>query len=225
MLNNIEAVLFDLDGTLVDSMWMWREIDEIYLKRFDLTLPNSLQAAIEGMSFTETATYFKNTFNLPQKVDQIKQDWYEMAYEKYANEVPLKDGAMNFLAELKERGIPAGIATSNGITLVDAVLDALDIRRYISTICTGCDVAKGKPAPDIYLKAAANLDVSSQHCLVFEDIPMGILAGKNAGMKVCAIEDDFSLDQRIRKRQLADYYIHSYQDISRESYEVLVNEK
>lgn len=225
MLNNIEAILFDLDGTLVDSMWMWREIDEIYLQRFDLALPDTLQSTIEGMSFTETATYFKDTFNLPATIDQIKQDWYEMAYEKYAHEVPLKEGAMNFLAELNQRGIPTGIATSNGIPLVDAVIDALGIRKYIGTICTGCEVAKGKPAPDIYLKAAANLDVNSQRCLVFEDIPMGILSGKNAGMKVCAVEDEFSKDQRPAKRRLADYYIRSYQDIFESSYEVLENEK
>ena len=224
MLQNIQAVIFDLDGTLVDSMWMWSDIDILYLNRYGCTLPASLQKKIEGMSFTETATYFKETFQLPRTVEEIKQDWYEMAYDKYAGEVPLKHGALEFLKELKKRGIKTGIATSNGIRLVQAVSDALGLADYIDIIRTSCDVARGKPAPDIYLKVAEDLGVCANHCLVFEDIPMGILAGKNAGMKVCAIADAFSEDQKEEKLHLADYYIDTYHAIFDSTYEVLGNE-
>ena len=79
----------------------------------------------------------------------------------------------------------------------------------------------GKPAPDVYLKAAESLQTSPENCLVFEDVPMGILAGKNAGMKVCAVEDEFSKVQEKKKRELADYYIQNYNDIQDKTYEVL----
>ncbi len=74
MLKEIQAVIFDLDGTLVDSMWMWREIDIQYLGRYGIQLPETLQAEIEGMSFTETAVYFKETFHIPQTIEERRSD-------------------------------------------------------------------------------------------------------------------------------------------------------
>ena len=90
---------------------------------------------------------------------------------------------------------------------------ALKIKEMFGCIMTGCDVKKGKPSPDIYLETAKNLGVSPSECLVFEDVIMGIKAGKNAGMQVCAIEDDFSLYQTEEKIKLADYYIKDYYEI------------
>ena len=92
-----DAVLFDLDGTLVDSMWMWKEIDIEYLGRFGLSCPPDLQKIIEGMSFSETAEYFKHRFQIPDSIDAIKADWIRMSIEKYRNEVPLKPGALRLL--------------------------------------------------------------------------------------------------------------------------------
>ena len=142
-----------------------------------------------------------------------------MTVEKYQNEVRYKPGAEEFLKELKRRKIPTAIATSNSIDLVNAADKSLYLREYIDTVCTGCSVPKGKPAPDVYLKAAQELGVEPAQCLVFEDVPMGILAGKNAGMTVCAVEDPFSRDQEETIRNLADYYIRDYRQILNNTYE------
>ena len=122
---------------------------------------------------------------------------------------------------LKEKGIRTGIATSNDRKLVEEFLKARQITHLFDTICTSCEVNKGKPAPDVYLKAAGQLGAEPSACLVFEDVPMGILAGKNAGMRVCAVDDWFSRPQDAKKRKLADYFIHSYEDITNQTYEVL----
>jgi HAD superfamily hydrolase (TIGR01509 family) len=212
ILDKKKAVIFDLDGTLVDSMWMWETIDIEYLGRYGLTCPEDLQKAIEGMSFTETALYFKERFALKESLEEIKQAWTNMSLEKYKNEVPLKPGALEFLKELKRQGIPAGIATSNGIAMVEAVLQSLEIRSYFQVVTTACEVAAGKPAPDIYLEVAGRLGVDPQDCLVFEDVPAGILAGKRAGMTVVAVEDEFSGKMRQEKMELADYFIEDYYD-------------
>lgn len=213
MLTGKQAVIFDLDGTLVDSMWMWGDIDREFLGRYGMECPPDLQKAIEGMSFSETADYFKKRFDLPLTTEEMKGIWTEMSLDKYRREVPLKAGVREFLELLKIRGIAMGIATSNGREMVEAVLQALDIRSYFQVVATACEVAAGKPAPDIYLKVAEHLSVQPHKCLVFEDVPAGILAGKRAGMATCAVEDAFSASMREEKQALADYYINDYFEI------------
>lgn len=210
MLLGKRAVIFDLDGSLVDSMWMWKEIDIEYLGRFGIPLPDRLQSQIEGMSFSETAVYFKEHFPIPDSIEKMKSDWNQMAWDKYMNEVPLKPGIPEFLEECRRRGIKLGIATSNSRELVENVAKVHKLHDYFSCIMTGCDVNKGKPAPDIYLAVSKALEVAPKDCLVFEDIIPGILAGKNAGMEVCAVEDAYSASDRENKKALADYYIEDF---------------
>ncbi|MCC8137427.1 MAG: HAD family phosphatase [Clostridiales bacterium] len=221
MLKNTKAVIFDLDGTLMDSMSLWSDIDMEYLGRYGQTIPEDLSVAIEGMSFTETAQYFKERFSLPCNVEEIKQEWNRMAYQKYAYEVQLKPGAARFLRYLRDREVPAAIASSNSQELIRASLAHHQVSDCFDRIVTACEVAKGKPAPDIYLYAAGLLGVKPDDCLVFEDVPMGVQAAKNAGMRVCAMEDDFSASRRELTRQLADYYIRSFDEVLDGSYEVL----
>ena len=210
MLNKKKAVIFDLDGTLVDSMWMWKSIDIEFLGSRGFACPDDLEKEIEGMSFTETAFYFKERFKLKEPIEEIKGVWTEMSLDKYKNEVPLKPGAREFLTYLSDQGMKTGIATSNGREMVDAVIDALNIGAYFHVVATSCEVAAGKPAPDIYLKVANELRTDPAKCLVFEDVPAGILAGKRAGMTVCAVDDEFSKKMELEKRELADYFITDY---------------
>lgn len=213
MLEHKKAIIFDLDGTMIDSMWMWRTIDIEYLGKFGIPLPEDLQACIEGMSFRETAVYVKNRFQIPDSLETIQEDWNNMAWDKYTNEVPLKEKAKDFLQYCKEAGIKLGIATSNSAELVENILNVHNIADYFSAVITGSEVTKGKPAPDIYLEVAGRLGCEPSACLVFEDIIPGIMAGKNAGMQVCAVEDAYSADKRKEKQLLADYYIDSYDEL------------
>lgn len=213
MLQEIDAVIFDLDGSLVDSMWLWRAIDIEYLGRYGIPLPEDLQSKIEGMSFHETAVYFQEVFGIPDPLEEIKAEWNRMAWDKYANEVPLKEGIPEFLESCRRRGIRLGIATSNSRELVENVIGVHGIRDYFTCVKSGTDVLRGKPAPDIYLAVAEELRVEPSRCLVFEDIVPGILAGKNAGMRVCAVEDVYSQYDRERKLALADFYIENYKGL------------
>ena len=213
MMRDKQAVIFDLDGSLVDSMWIWKDIDIAYLGRFGIPLPPNLQAQIEGMSFNETAHYFKEHFHIPDSIEEIKEEWNRMAWDKYRNEVPLKPGVYEFLTGCRERGIKLGIATSNSRELVENIACTHNLHDYFSCIMTGCDVERGKPAPDIYLAVAKKLGVKPENCLVFEDIIPGIRAGKNAGMEVCAVDDLYSRHMKAEKMALADYYLEDFFDI------------
>jgi HAD superfamily hydrolase (TIGR01509 family) len=213
MLKNIDAVIFDLDGTLVDSMWMWKDIDIEYLKGFGIEMPLDLQKCIEGMSFSETAVYFKERFQLPDTLEQIKDAWNRMAWDKYANEVPLKEGVRELLVYLKQKKILAGIATSNSRELVDLIVEKHELQDYFASVRTSCEVTKGKPSPDIFLLVASDLKAAPERCLVFEDVIQGVMAGKNANMKVCAVYDDFSEKDLEAKKKLADYYVDSIAEV------------
>ncbi len=213
MLNNIEAVLFDLDGTLVESMSMWGDIDVDYLKKFHLPVPEGLQQAIEGLSMYQTAVYFKENFAIKDSLEKIMDDWNRMAYEKYTTDIPLKSGVRAFLDKLKEKKIPCGIATSNSRILTEAILKSHQVEDYFSAMVTGDEIINGKPDPEVYLEAAKKLGANPERCLVFEDIPFGIIAGKRAGMTVCAVEDEYSMKDREEKIRLADFYIKSYEEL------------
>lgn len=212
MLTDIKAVIFDLDGTVIDSMWMWEAIDIEYLSRFDIPFEKSYQKDIEGMSFNETAVYFKNRFSLPDSLDVIKSDWNKMAYLKYKHEVQPKQGVVEFLQKLKAAGIKTGIGTSNSIELCRTILESKGLEQYFDAVHTSDEARAGKPAPDIYLLVAKSLGVKPSECIVFEDLYQGICAGKNAGMKTCAVADAYSEASWQLKCQTADYHINSFTD-------------
>lgn len=222
MLENVDACIFDLDGTLVDSMWVWVSVDEEYIRKYKLTKPKDFHAGMEGMSYSETAQYFLDCFpSIPLSREEIMDEWTQMAHEKYMTEVLLKKGAKEFLQDLKERGIKTGIASSNSKEMIVDTLKSHGIAEYIDSVRSACEAGAGKPSPDVYLLVAKDLNAEPKRCLIFEDVPMGILAGKNAGMKTCAVDDDFSKGQEEKKRTLADYYIQDYDDIKNGTYEVL----
>jgi HAD superfamily hydrolase (TIGR01509 family) len=210
---NIKAVLFDLDGTLVDSMWVWKEIDITYLGNKGIPMPADLQKNIEGMSMRETAVYFQEQFHITDDLEIMMAEWVSMAFDTYAHRVNYKPGGEEFLKFLRTKGIKTGICTSNSPELLQVVADKLQMSSYIDCFLTANEVAHGKPSPDIYLEMAKRLQVAPADCLVFEDILPGIQAGQAAGMKVCTIDDDYSADVLEEKRQLADYYIKDYTQI------------
>ena len=222
MLNNIEAVIFDVDGTLIDSMWVWKRIDDLFLEKYHLEEPEGFHEGMEGKSYSETADYFLELFpSLPHTRQELEDEWTEMAFEIYTTQMELKKGAYEFIQELKKNGIKLGIATSNNRELAEGTLRHCKILDCFDSIWTSGEAKAGKPDPAVYLCVAESLQVEAEKCLVFEDIPMGILSGKNAGMRVCAIYDDDSKNQDDKKRLLADYYIQDYDDIKNNTYEVL----
>lgn len=222
MLNNIDAIIFDIDGTLIDSMWVWTDIDDKFLEKYNLVEPEGFHEGMEGKSYSETAQYFLDLFpTLPHTREEIEAEWHQMAFEIYTTKIQLKKGAYAFIKSMYDAGIKLGIATSNARDLAEGVLINNKVFDYFHSIWTSDEAKAGKPAPDVYLKVAESLGVIPERCLVFEDVPKGIMAGKHAGMKVCAVEDVFSKPQEVLKRELADYYIQDYDDIKNKTYEVL----
>ncbi len=222
MLKDIDAIIFDIDGTLIDSMWIWTNIDDLFLKKYHLTEPPNFHEGMEGKSYSETAQYFLDIFpQLKHTRQELEEEWHQMAFDIYTKEIELKKGAYEFISNMYYAGMKLGIATSNTRVLAEGTLKNNGILEYFHSIWTSDEAKAGKPSPDVYLRVAESLNVEPSRCLVFEDVPKGIMAGKNAGMKVCAIDDPFSRPQEELKRELADFYIQDFDDIKNETYEVL----
>lgn len=212
-MKNIKAAIFDLDGTLIDSMGVWCKIDIDFLKKRNKAVPNNLKKEIDHLTFEECANYFKNTFNLKESPESIMKEWNDMAYSEYSNNIKLKNGVKTFLNLLKSKNIKIGLATSNTLSLVEIVLKNNGIYDLLDSITTISEVKRGKNFPDIYLLAANKLNTSPKECIVFEDILPAIEGAKSAGMKVVGVYDYYSKDYTKNIKAKSDYYINKYDDL------------
>lgn len=213
ILEQTEAVLFDLDGTVIDSMWIWKNIDIEYFKKCRMDLPPNYQKEIEGLSFYETAVYTHDNYVPWISIQTLMDDWNEMAFEHYANIVKPKEYVREFLEYLRKKDIKLGIATSNSYVLCRATLENNGLFDYFDSILTGEAEGNGKPFPDVYINSARAVGVPCDKCLVFEDVVNGIIAGNNAGMTTVAVHDEYSVYQWDEKCRIADYSIMSYKEI------------
>ena len=213
MLEDIKAVIFDMDGTIIDSMWVWHQVDVDFLKKYNQELPVDLLKSIEGMSFTETASYFKNRFKLIQSIDEIMNEWIDMVKDYYSSVIEIKKGVKEFLAYLKNNNYKIGMATSNYRDLVDVVLKRNNIYEYFQSIVTTCEVSRDKTSPDVFLETARRLDVLPSSCLVFEDSLSGITGARAAGMKATAIYDKYGACSVEELKSAADNFIDDFESL------------
>lgn len=202
--NRPDAAFFDLDGTLADSMGLWKKIDIDFMADRRIPMPANLQMQIAGMSMYETAVYFRKTFHLSDTPEELMAVWNRMAGDAYKNEINLKPGAISFLKKLQKAGMPMGLATSNSRELVEGFFERSGLDRFMDSVVTADEVKNGKPAPDVYLVSAEKLHVRPERCVVFEDVLQGIQAARNAGMRVYAIDDPWSREYLGEKKKLSD---------------------
>ncbi len=209
-----KAVIFDLDGTLIDSMGIWIQIDKEYLEMRNIPVPDNLFKDVKtGNSFKEICRYFKDKFDLPDSTEEIGAEWTNMVEEHYKTDVKLKPGAHELLKFLEENNVKMGLGTSNSKHLAETVLKANNVLGKFNSIVTGCEDINGKPFPDIFLKAAEELNVAPQDCLVIEDVLIGVQAAKQAGMDVYAIYDEHAAYETEKIKQTADFYAEQFSEI------------
>ncbi|GAA0855087.1 MULTISPECIES: HAD family hydrolase [Clostridium] len=210
MLTNIKAAIFDLDGTLINSMSLWDQIDIDYLTSKNIPVPDDLNDEISHLSFNQVAVYFKERFKLEDSLDDIKNTWNTMAYDHYSSDITLKDGVVEFLDFLKKSNIKIGLATSNSTELLEASLKFNKIYDYFDAITITDEVSIGKHEPDVYLLAAKKLNVKPEECIVFEDILPAVKGAKKAGMKVIAVEDECSVLDKDDIIKNSDEFINDF---------------
>jgi HAD superfamily hydrolase (TIGR01509 family) len=206
-----KAVIFDLDGTLIDSMSIWRQVDQEFLGKRGIEVPLDLFSNMPlGNSYNQTAQYFKDRFDLPDSIESIMNEWTEAVHWHYKHDIELKQGVLEAIEWLNEHHIPLAIGTSNHEDLTTLALTQHNIVHYFKTIVTGTHDMKGKPYPDIFLKTATQLSIEPEKCIVIEDTINGIRAAKSAGMYAIAIYDADSDEHRDLINAEADFAADNY---------------
>ncbi len=210
-----KAVIFDLDGTLIDSMGLWRQVDRDFLHKRGIAVPRDLFHHLPaGNSFIQTAQYFIDRFGLSDSVESVMAEWTRMVGWHYANAVKLKPGAGKLVEKLHRAQVPIGLGTSNSRELAETVLVHCGIWHYFVSVVTGDMQLLGKPWPDIYLQGAQELNLEPAEIIVVEDTLTGIQAAKAAGMRAVAIHDPDSEEFHAQIRERADAFVHNYKELS-----------
>jgi HAD superfamily hydrolase (TIGR01509 family) len=212
-IKGIKGAIFDMDGTIIDSMGIWEDIDIEFLGKRGIDTPEDLAEKIKHMSFHDSAIYFKESFGLTEEVDEIIKEWDKMAYHYYANIIELKPGVREYLKELRDRDIKMGLATTSSRRHTEAVLKRNDIFYYFDAISTGDEIKKDKSSPDIFIETCEKLDLKPYECVVFEDIYVAVLSAKKAGMKVVGVYDKYSGHQKSAIKNEADLYIMDFNEL------------
>ncbi|KRU26271.1 HAD family hydrolase [Clostridium sporogenes] len=212
-MKNIEGAIFDLDGTLIDSMAVWEKIDYDFLNKRNLEVPLDLKNKIETLTFEEGANFFKKNFKLKESQEEILKEWHNMVVKEYSHNIKLKNNVRDFLIKLKNKGVKLAIATSNTPELTKLVLENNKILDLFDSITTISEVTRNKTFPDIYLLCAEKLNLPAEKCAVFEDILPAIKSAKAAKMKTIGIYDDSSKDEENKIREISDYYIYDYKEL------------
>ena len=208
----MKAYIFDLDGTLLDSMQLWEQIDIDFLTGRGFEVPPDYLNAICSRSFPEAAAYTIERFSLPDSMEDLLAEWNAMAAYAYGHTVPMKPHAKEYLNVLKGGNVKLGIATSLPEVLYGPALRQHGIENYFDAICSTDEVAFGKTRPDVFLLAAQKLGVSPGECILFEDILQAVQSGKAAGMTVYAMYDEASKDDWDTIKQIADGALYDFND-------------
>ena len=182
----IEAVVFDLDGILIDSEHVWDEVRQQLTVERGGTWNDSASRDMMGMSSIEWSRYMRDVVGLAEEPEEISTEVVRRLEERYRRELPMIAGAESAVERLAERW-PLALASSSNRELIDLVLESSGLGRLFAASVSSEEVARGKPAPDVFLEAARRLDTEPTSCAAVEDSENGILAATAAGMRTIAI--------------------------------------
>ena len=182
----IEAVVFDLDGILIDSEHVWDEVRQQLAEERGGRWNENASRDMMGMSSIEWSRYMRDVVGLTEEPEEISAEVVRRLEDRYRRELPLIPGAEQAVESLAARW-PLALASSSNRELIDLVLESSGLGRYFEASVSSEEVARGKPAPDVFLEAARRLGVGPTHCAAVEDSENGILAAKAAGMRTIAI--------------------------------------
>lgn len=208
-----QFAIFDMDGTLIDSMGFWNRLaDEFLARRGFPPLSPELQEESIALTMEGTANLFIREYHLPETAEQICSEINGLMERHYRTDVPLKPGAAAFLERMKAAGVRMCIASSTNPVLIDICLRRLGVRDYFDFLLSCEEVGEGKNRPTVYLEAARRLGGTPENTVIFEDILVAAQTAKGAGFSLGVIYDVNSDAEQPQLKKLADCYFTRWDD-------------
>lgn len=212
-MKDFKGAIFDLDGTLLDSMYVWADVNRTFLKKRGLREPEGYVEIITPMFSHEAAAYAIKTLGLNDNPDALMAEWDDMAANMYGNDVKLKPGAGEYLLRLKQKGVKLGVATALGKNLYERVLTHNGVYGLFDAFTSSLETKRSKAFPDVYLLAAERIGVAPEDCMVFEDITTGVQGARAGGFMTCGVYEPWSFGEQEQLFETADFYIKSFEEL------------
>lgn len=208
------GAIFDMDGTILDSMGAWRDAGTRYLDTIGVRAEEGLDKMLFTMTLPEAAVYLKNRYRIAGSTGEIVDGINQTIRRFYFFDAELKPGTEDLLAKLRAAGVPMAIATVTNRLCVDAVLKRTGVWDMFDVILTVDDVGVGKDRPDIYLRAAETMVTDPEKTLVFEDALHAVRTANSAGFVTVGVFDEYSIDVQEKIKQESRFYLHDFNDLS-----------
>lgn len=208
----IDAAIFDFDGTLAETSWVWRLVDEHFFERRGLPYTSEVSRELAALGFAPGARFVIQHFGLDEREQDICDEWNADGRELYEHDVRLRLGAEEYLHALRAAGVPIALATTNAPEVIDAMCH-VDADALFDERVHGCEVSRPKHFPDIYVEAARRLGVEPSHCIVFEDLAVGLRSARSVGMLGVGVRCDDECQDLDALRAQSDILLNDWRDI------------
>ena len=209
----MKHIIFDLDGTLLDSMQAWKNIGRDFLLKKGITPPSNLRQKMKNLTIPQAAQYFISEFSLALSVDEMVKEIIALVADKYKYEVQLKPYAFEFLEKQKRLGTKMCILTASEPNYIHAALERLAILPFFEFIMTCSQVGLTKQNPQVFHMAMEKLNGTIEDTMVVEDALYAIRSAKEAGFYVVGMEDETAMEDKLEIARLCNRYITSYKEL------------
>lgn len=204
--------IFDMDGTLTDSMGVWNQVAEEYFSSLGFRYSAELMERTAHLTVLDSAALFVDYYKLDKSPEQVASEIDARMERRYTTDIPLKPGARAVLERMRSAGVRMCVASSTAQNLIDACLRRLEVRDFFQFLLSAEEVGAGKDRPDVYLEAVRRLGGLPRETVVFEDALHAAQTAKAAGFQVAAVCDAFSAGDQEALKKIADYYITGWDD-------------
>ena len=210
-MRNFRYAIFDMDGTIMDSMPAWKNLGRDYLKEKGIKAPENLSEIISAMSMEESANYFREEFGIRDCSKQIISDVNGLIEDKYRYEMPLKPYVKEYISNLQRDGVIMCVVTATPVLLAEAALKRLDVLQYFSFVVSCDEVGIGKSKPDSFYLAARKMGANISDTVVYEDADYAMKTAKDAGFYTIGVYDESASKPKEEMMLLCDRYIDSFE--------------